>query len=204
MTQQLRHLHRRNKEITMKHLKNYVLGAIGCGVIGILLSATNAGPALAQGVLKPIEARIINTADDPVPVVGNVSLTNAPASQPFECKVTITTAALTATDVCGDPVPSGKRLVVEHLSALGSGPNGRRASIYLEEAVGGLGNPTVHAALNFEFSSALGNDILVAGQPVRLYIEAGNQARVGVIANQGQEPPLLLGVTVIGYLVDVP
>ena len=48
--------------------RHYAKAAIGVGLIALLLSTTGAGPAVAQGVLKPVQAFIVNTSADPVPV----------------------------------------------------------------------------------------------------------------------------------------
>ena len=49
-------------------MRRYVGIAVGLGLVLVVLSATNAGPAFAQGALKPIMAFIVNDSSNPVPV----------------------------------------------------------------------------------------------------------------------------------------
>lgn len=82
-----------------------------------MLVAANA--VKAQGVLKPVDARIVNTTTQPVPV----TVLSAPVaagegsreiySQTFDLPYTVGNRIACATA----QLPAGKRLVVQHLSA---------------------------------------------------------------------------------------
>jgi hypothetical protein len=50
-------------------MKRYIGVAIGLGLLLVVLALTSAGPALAQGAIKPIMAFIVNDRANPVPVV---------------------------------------------------------------------------------------------------------------------------------------
>src|SRR5262245_13744206 len=78
-------------------------GAIGIGLLTFAMSGTTAGPAIAQGVLKPVQAFIVNTSANPVPV-RNV---DDARDEAFQAKAEI-----------GDSfeVPAGKQLVIEFVS----------------------------------------------------------------------------------------
>ena len=49
-------------------MKRYIGVAIGLGLLLVVLALTSAGPALAQGAIKPIMAFIVNDRANPVPV----------------------------------------------------------------------------------------------------------------------------------------
>jgi hypothetical protein len=49
-------------------MRRYIAIAVGLGLLLVVLNVTNAGPALAQGALKPISALIVNDSANPVPV----------------------------------------------------------------------------------------------------------------------------------------
>jgi hypothetical protein len=49
-------------------MRRYLTIAVGLGLLLVALSVTSAGPALAQGPLKPVLALIINDRSQPVPV----------------------------------------------------------------------------------------------------------------------------------------
>jgi hypothetical protein len=48
-------------------MRRYLGICVGLGLVIVVLSATNAGPALAQGALKPVMAFIVNDSAHPVP-----------------------------------------------------------------------------------------------------------------------------------------
>jgi hypothetical protein len=49
-------------------MRRYVGIAVGLGLLLVILSFTNAGPALAQGAVKPVQSFIVNGSANPVPV----------------------------------------------------------------------------------------------------------------------------------------
>ncbi len=48
--------------------RSFMKVALGGGLVAAALTTTTVGPAVAQGVLKPVQAFIVNTSADPVPV----------------------------------------------------------------------------------------------------------------------------------------
>ena len=58
--------------------RSYMKAAFGLGLVAAALTTTTVGPAVAQGVLKPVQAFIVNTSADPVPV----SVVSAPQVLP--------------------------------------------------------------------------------------------------------------------------
>ena len=64
-------------------MRRYIAIAVGLGLLLVVLTVTNAGPALAQGALKPISALIVNDSANPVPV----TVIAAPAQTRVICTV---------------------------------------------------------------------------------------------------------------------
>ena len=48
--------------------QRYLALAVSLMVLGIVVTVTTAGSAIAQGPLRPVEALIVNTSSNPVPV----------------------------------------------------------------------------------------------------------------------------------------
>jgi hypothetical protein len=94
-------------------------GIIGftAGFAGLMLSLTSTGTAIAQGAVKPLQALIVNTPAQPVPVL----VTNSPASVgiPYQESISkqVDPGQPGATNVVFSTVPAGKRLIIEHVSA---------------------------------------------------------------------------------------
>ena len=85
---------------------------IGASIVTALalIASTAALPSHAQGVLKPVEARIVNTPSQPVPV--------AVAPTPLTPVMTWCRAFLSdgSADCLLYEVPDGKRLIIESVS----------------------------------------------------------------------------------------
>ena len=92
----------------MNRIVRFFAVTASVGAVVLVLSATSAGPALAQP-FKPLMAFIINDAAHPVPVV-DVG-TPAPAAEPFQHQVSSFVQQSLSL-----PVPAGKRLVIEFYS----------------------------------------------------------------------------------------
>jgi hypothetical protein len=94
--------------------------AAGLGLLLVVLSVTNAGPALAQ-TFKPVMSLIVNDSANPVPVTGTMVVrdANAPALQPFRAQASIQLTGsfpLPRPETVIATVPAGKRLVIEDIS----------------------------------------------------------------------------------------
>ena len=138
-----------------------------------------------------------------------------PARQPFEASVGVNiTDGLTFGNGALDSsaVPAGKRLVIEHISALTSLPSGQKVEdiqvlgLRLQE---GGGASAFQTWLGADLKATTGGlDRFITSQPVRLYIDSGatrgfSPVQVAVdrdgVAGFGQ---CIMNIS--GYLVDVP
>ena len=182
-------------------MRRYVGAAVGLGFLLIVLSITNAGPALAQ-TFKPVMALIVNDAANPVPVTGTVIVrdANAPERQPFSAVVqhgfpTTNVQRLITT------VPAGKRLVIEHLTWSAFAPTGQQV-IFGSLREGELGRNVMFLQINPPHISAVSSLTLQDGsQPVRVYFDAGQEvwSSISSTNNQGE-----IQLTVSGHLFDLP
>lgn len=113
---------------------------------GLMAGAVLVPPGLAyakdaiQGVL------VTNTSEQPVPVSGSVTVSSgtvavADQREPFESRVDLTLAASEPFNSFTFSVPTGKRLVVEFVSASVTVPNGQTPLLGANTANGALGFP---------------------------------------------------------------
>jgi hypothetical protein len=105
--------------------RDYATAAIGLGLITAVLIATGGGPAVAQGALKPLQALIVNSSNEPVPVVltgatsvdGVVTVRSLdePGRSPYQEQINFILCQQSSNAF--SEVPAGKRLVITHVSA---------------------------------------------------------------------------------------
>jgi hypothetical protein len=107
-------------------------------------------------------------------------------------------------------VPAGKRLIVEHFSSEAGMVSGTTVNRYL---LGVAPNPANPSTVNFAhfiapaFSSpcgtcASGQVEVVASQPIRMYVEAGQALVVAVAFSGPVGPSGFAFLSVSGYLID--
>ena len=107
-------------------------------------------------------------------------------------------------------VPAGKRLIVEHFSSEAGMVSGTTVNRYLLGVAPVPGNP---GTINFAhfiaptFSSPCGSCVsgqveVVASQPIRMYVEAGQALVVAVALSGSGGPSAFAFLSVSGYLVD--
>jgi hypothetical protein len=182
-------------------MRRYLSVAVGLGLLLIVLSFTNAGPALAQ-TFKPVMSFIVNDSANPVPVTGTVIVrdANAPELQPFRALVrhgfpTANVQTLITT------VPAGKRLVIEHLSWTAFAPTGEQV-IFASLRLGQFGPSAMFLQLNPPHISASSSFTLQDGsQSVRLYFDPGQEvwSSISAMSNNGE-----IQLTVSGHLFNLP
>ena len=101
-------------------------------------------------------------------------------------------------------VPAGKRLIVEHFSSEATVTSGTIVSRYILGVAKDPQNPGTASFSHFisAFSPACSTCAIVASQPIRMYVEAG-QALVSNVAFTGViGPTASVFVSASGYLVD--
>jgi hypothetical protein len=175
---------------------------MGLGLLLVVLSVTNVGPALAQGI-RPVLTMIVNDSANPVPVTGTVVVHNAgaPELQPFRTSLSISPVALNDQRLLAT-VPDGKRLVVEGTTWGASAPAGHQF-VFGALRVGQLGQTVERLQINPPHVSLSSQFVLQDGsQPTRLYFDAGEEIWVGVSVTTTSN--VRFDVMISGYLVDMP
>lgn len=169
------------------------------------------GLALAIGALAATSSRpthgapsrdvvVTNTASDPA-LVRVLSSDENPARQPFQKKERIVLPDGQCCDNAFVAVPPGKRLVIEYASAAGFA-NGSQSFTY-EVGAPVDGAPRVTHYLPVAQQTSDGNTTAIAGQPVRLYADAGPTS-VMLRGSRSGAGEATIFMTVSGHLIDVP
>ena len=107
-------------------------------------------------------------------------------------------------------VPAGKRLIVEHFSSEAGMVSGTTVNRYLLGVAPDPGNPSTVNFAHFiapAFSSPCGLCVggqveVVASQPIRMYVEAGQALVVAVALSGSGGPSAFAFLSVSGYLID--
>ncbi len=208
----------------MKNFKNYLFAAI---VFAILIGSLVLSDSRASHAAPPPDKDVVvvNTQSNPVPVAGNVGITNTPtvqvsnafnsplpvrdvdnpARQPFQRELDplIPAGSFTASDSL--TVPAGKRLVIEFASATINTTSGTKMWVRIQTTTSGSTNAhTLVPELQGPFS-ADNSDFFVAAQPMKVFADPATQVIVitsvlGGVANSNSGAAVVMS----GYLVDVP
>lgn len=164
--------------------------------------------ALAQGATKPIDARIVNTPSQPVPV-SDKTAADAAGRAPYQQFASFTPFyGNTATLVCDNvnrvgckvlftPVPAGKRLVITSAFARFTLASGGNAWVTL--SVDGESGEMTLAPAERSPSTASGG-YLITNSPVTFYVEAGKTPVIDIYGFLGSS---VSNAGVVGYLIDV-
>ena len=183
--------------------RDYLKVALGLGLTAGVLTAVTSGPAIAQGPLKPLQALILNTPSEPVPVLltgttsvdGVVAVRNLdePGRSPYQ-EVKIFVPCQVSSNPFSE-VPAGKRLVIKHVSAHFALPiDGGITAVSLN--VNELKIPQFLNAHLLPFNTlqnhySVNDDVLV-------YSEAGDTPSISYSGRCGGSAT----VTLSGYFVD--
>jgi hypothetical protein len=212
-------------------LKSTVLALSSVALICSAISKVYAAaPAVTPGPSTPVQ--VTNGTSNPVPVTGSLGVSGAvtianPASLPLPVRnVDVAarqpfsrTLALNAQigSLVGAStgqhlpytVPPGKRLIIEDVGAQVLVPVGQKAQVVLEvqnPAPAGTFRTVRPLTIAFQLTSALGipaQDVFVAGEPVRMAVNAGEILRA-FFQRSAPTGSGVVEVYVHGYLVDVP
>jgi hypothetical protein len=174
-------------------------GALAVGASGWV--ALVAAPILAgaAGVAAPPAGR---EATGPQP---RLAARDQPARQPVHHGVFLSIPSVSETGCATFPVPAGKRLVIEYVSARADVPPSHAlVNVLIITTVGGEDVPHLAPVLK-QGSSSLGNDIYIAGQTMRLYADPDSTAHLCATRDGPLPRPAISGVAVgfSGYLEDV-
>ena len=179
----------------MNRIGRFFAATASVAAVVLVLSATSAGPALAQ-TFKPLMAFIINDAANPVPVV-DVG-TPAPAAEPFQHQVSSFVQQSLSL-----PVPAGKRLVIEFYS----GTAATRvpcamAAMRIETTVSAAELQHKLLTVPVQLGEVSEFSHYTISQQVRLYSDPGTVVQFAASTNPTC-PADFTGVA-SGYLIDVP
>ncbi len=170
-----------------------------------VLGATVFREEVAQAAQAVLMVKVVNSATEPVPVTGAVSVNGAvqvssPATQPYQETIHFNQGPTTCTqfvcDVDFPAVPAGKRLVVTFVSArYGLSPGGTLASVELG-INGSFSEPSILLP-----AERLGFDTYLASGSVTFYVEAGDQPTLGLLGQFVQPASLTATASIVGHLV---
>jgi len=161
-------------------------------------NSNNAPPPSDVNVVNTPSVNVANPATNPV-LVRDV---DRPTEQPYQDTVEIT---MSFDDTGGtgalDPVPAGKRLVVEYATARATLSAGQMATVTL---VVGMIRYELPVIPQGTFGTSIFARTLLAGsEPVRLYVNAGETLSVATERTEG-DGGASVRVSISGHLVTVP
>lgn len=143
--------------------------------------------------------QLANTAASPVPVV-NIN----DAGQPFQAGASITQAGTNVSLLDIATVPTGKRLVIEFISATGQVPVGQHVELMeINTVTDPFGGLTHQLLVHAQPPAVIGDSLFRANQQLRLYANAGSQVKA-LFRRSSNAGNGVFVVTISGYLVDVP
>lgn len=184
----------------MKNLKNFVLPAIA--LLVLVGSLVMSGSFRSQAASSEKDVIVVNSSADPV-LVRDIDVR---ARQPFQEGFTLDVPNSLFAAEAPFTVPTGKRLVVEYVSARGFVGSGQRLRFSIRTFL--TGATEIHYLVAEQqgtefplFGDLI--DIFVTSEQTRLYADAGTSFvradRTGPAAG-----PAEASFTISGYLVDVP
>jgi hypothetical protein len=192
-------------------MRSDALRAAALLVAAAAVLASTPGAAVAADK----DVTVINTAAQPVPttvqgtvgttVQGTVSVKDVdqPARAPFADLKSISMDDGESQDFTEfDPVPAGKRLVIETVTVRTQAAAGQIWDVVLFVRTNGV---TIAHTLALSTFQTLGDiDIRTATLPVRLYADAGSQPKVFAHRQYGTVGLAGVDTTVSGYFVSIP
>ena len=186
----------------MFKLKQSLVGFVGfialVSLVGLVTPLPGRGQGNSDNAPPPSDVNVINRETNPA-LVRDV---DRPAAQPYQDTVDILmpfgeiggTAAL-------DPVPAGKRLVVEYATAQANLPSGEMARVSLIVGMIRYELPVIPQG-TFGAPPAV-RTYLAGSEPVRLYVDAGETVGVATERNDANGAGVVT-VSISGHLVNVP
>lgn len=167
-------------------------------LIGLVSPLPGRGQGSSNNAPPPSDVNVVNPATSPV-LVRDV---DRPAAQPYQDTLDL---AMQFGEINGtgalDPVPAGKRLVVEYATARATLSAGQMATVTL---VVGMIRYELPVIPQGTFGTSIFTRTLLAGsEPVRLYVNAGETLSVATERTEG-DGGASVRVSISGHLVNVP
>ena len=186
-------------------MRRIVVSGVLLLLCSCVLGATVFREEVAQAAQAILPVRVMNTAAEPVPVTGTVSVNGAvqvsnPATQPYQETIHFNQSATTCTQfVCEvdfPAVPAGKRLAVTFVSATyGLSPGGTLASVEL-----GI-NASFNEPSILLPAQRTGFDTYLASGPVTFYVDAGDEPTLELQGQFVQPASLTATASLVGFLI---
>ena len=167
-------------------------------LIALLTALSGRGQGSSNNAPPPSNINVINPATNPV-LVRDL---DRPTEQPYRDTVAITMSFDDTGSTGGlDPVPAGKRLVVEYATAHANIPFGEMAQVALVVGTIRYDLPFIPQG-TFGFPPAV-RTFLAGSEPMRLYVNAGEAVSVATERSSG-DGAAFVRVSISGHLVNVP
>jgi len=164
------------------------------GLVALMSLSLFASTAYAGNTPPPSPVVVTNTPAQPVPMVGLVKDSDAPARKPFQTAPLYIPAQLQATFYDVVTVPANQRLVIEHVSGSCANITGLYLASYNQVPAW-----TGVVFLSKDFYTGPG---AVGSTPVRLYANAGETLKVDITNQTGMSGYCYLAIS--GYFVNLP
>ncbi len=155
-------------------------------------------PGATVQVAGVADVLIGNTDSAPVPVV---DLNDA--RDPFQTRVFLSIEAGSTQEQVAFEIPSGKRLVIEHVSSRVQGPAGERYIAGLQTNVFGNNPGGARHWLVFAYQGTFsGIDLLTASHDMRVYAEPTGVSPNFIVTRTGSLGSTFAELNISGYLVN--
>jgi hypothetical protein len=164
------------------------------GLVALLSVSLFASTAFAGNAPAPTQVVVTNTPAQPVPVVGLIKDSDAPARKPFQWDGVSTTAAGSNSFITVSTVPANQRLVIEQVSGWCQGMYGTVSmSDYQANVV------SHYQWLPGEFANGISSP---ASTSIHFYIDPG--ATFSFSLNNWGNTQNTCDLSVSGYFVNLP
>ena len=185
-------------------IKNYLMTAVGFGILVGSIILAQPFVSHSQNQVPPTPVEVINTPLE-------VRTVEAPPccvpKQPFRKLILV--AGEDVKDALSQfDVPSGKRLVIENVSVRGSVPHGEQVAVGFNYNTGSLSAmhqdfPVTFLRGLFFGDSFVFGDFFVASQQMRVYVDSGE--RITALASRERvHGSFRAEFSFSGFLVDLP
>lgn len=162
----------------------------------VAVMGSGAGNVRAAGSKDVV---VVNTPAEPVPT----KAVDQPAQQPFaDVKALAFDDGEAQKFIEFDPVPGGKRLVIETVTVRTQAAAGQVWDVSMFVTTAGV--PVAHNLEAATLQTVTGIDIRSATLPVRFYADAGSEVRLFGHRQGGSTGIAGVRVTISGHYVDVP
>ncbi|HTO69734.1 MAG TPA: hypothetical protein VMR31_07720 [Myxococcota bacterium] len=183
----------------MKRFASHLSRIAGFALAGLI------GASFATGTAQSVVAslvQIVNTSANPVLTQDNDNRARQPLS--FRASISVLPGAENGFARPAYTVPAGKRLVIEHVSAIGNVASPEQVftiTVYADSGSVYTYLPVTN--LSAQEDAPTRHDV-VASQPLTMYVDPGDSVDIEISSDGGANGVLSMSVSVTGYLVNLP